>query len=163
MLWNSYNLTCDPKNDLTTDDKLVSLVQILVSQLQSNLTMYYFNSQTRLLNITALNRAEQKHLYLHQIKARPKRFLINLLKCQLDKKINALQKKVIYPQWPLNQANLFDCLLTQIANKPVTWQQKNAFRWVKFKPGIKMQRKRIEIILNVVCCQMVQSEYFRNC
>lgn len=43
------------------------------------------------------------------------------LKCLVVVKVN------IYTHWPLY---LFNCLLIQISNQPITWQQLNAFRHV---------------------------------
>jgi len=52
----------------------------------------------------------------------------------------------MYTHQPLYWVHLLNCLVTQIANQPITWQQLNASRCgeddlLKFKPSIRMGKK----------------------
>ncbi len=54
--------------------------------------------------------------------------------------------KIIFPSLLQQFRYLFNCLVTQIANQPITWQQLDAFRCgeeglLKFKPSIRMGKK----------------------
>ncbi len=63
---------------------------------------------------------------------------------------NDTQKKhqvmFMYTHRPLYWVHLLNCLVTQIANQPITWQQLNVSRCgeddlLKFKPSIRMVKK----------------------
>ncbi len=49
-------------------------------------------------------------------------------KIKLHYKLEIWFKFFIYTHQPLYLVHLFHCLVTQIANQPITWQQLNAFR-----------------------------------
>lgn len=83
----------------------------------------------------------------------------------IDYHVYDMQRK--YFHWPPYQVHLFNYLLTQISNQPITWHQFNAFRHVDTVKmicrSIRMRKKGDSSDSErSIGCQMSWSEYFRR-